>query len=504
LASNGATAAASSVFDSTRLPVGAINGDRRGLHWGSDPATGSGWTDGTNNAFPDWIEIAFAGERTISEVSVFTLQDNYPAAVEPTEAMTFTKFGVTGFRVEYWNGSDWATVPGGTVTGNNKIWRRLSFAPLSTAKLRVVVTSALAGYGRIVEVEAWGSGSGETPPPAPARANHALASNGATATATSVFDSTRLPVGAINGDRRGLRWGTGDPATGSGWTDGTNNVYPDRLEITLPGERTVDEINVFTLQDNYTSAVEPTEALTFTKFGVTAFQVEYWDGLSWQLVPGVAVTGNNKVWRRFTFGALTTTKLRLTVTAALAGYSRVVEVEAWGPDSGEPPPPPPPPPTNHALASNGATAAASSVFDPTRLPIGAINGDRRGLQWGTGDPATGSGWTDGTQNVYPDWLEITFSGEKSLTEVSVFTLQDNYTSAVEPTEALTFTKFGIQDFDVEYWNGSAWQVVPGGSVVGNNKVWRRLSFAPLTTTKIRVVVKKALAGNSRIVEVEAY
>ncbi|HEV3468627.1 MAG TPA: hypothetical protein VG148_04855, partial [Pyrinomonadaceae bacterium] len=490
LASNGATAAASSVFDSTRLPVGAINGDRRGLHWGSDPATGSGWTDGTNNAYPDWIEIAFAGPRVIQEVSVFTLQDNYPSPAEPTLTMTFTKFGVTAFQVQYWTGSAWANVTGGAVTGNNKVWRQFTFTPLLTTKIRVLVNNALAGNSRITEVEAWAELS---------RANHALASNGATATATSVFDSTRLPVAAINGDHKGLHWGS-DPATGSGWTDGTNNAYPDRLEIAFAGERVVDEINVFTLQDNYPSPVEPTEAMTFTKFGITAFQVEYWTGSAWAAVPGAAVTGNNKVWRRFTFSPLSTTKLRLTVSAALAGNSRVVEVEAWGPGSSAPPPPPP---TNHALASNGATAAASSVFDSTRLPIGAINGDRRGLHWGS-DPATGSGWTDGTQNVYPDWLEITFSGAKSLTEISVFTLQDNYPSPAEPTLTMTFTKFGIQDFDVQYWTGSAWATVPGGAITGNNKVWRKVTFPALTTTKIRVLVKKALAGNSRIVEVEAY
>jgi len=31
-----------------------------------------------------------------------------------------------------------------------------------------------------------------------------------------------------------------------------------------------------------------------------------------------------------------------------------------------------------------------------------------------------------------------------------------------------------------------------------------VTFAPLTTAKIRVVVRKALSGYSRVVEVEAY
>ncbi|HEV3469529.1 MAG TPA: discoidin domain-containing protein [Pyrinomonadaceae bacterium] len=327
------------------------------------------------------------------------------------------------------------------------------------------------------------------------RTNFALAANGGAATASSLYDSLRLPVAAINGDRKGLQWGTGDPATSSGWTDGTANVYPDRLEVAFAGAHTIDEINVFTLQDDWPSPVEPTLTMTFTKFGITAFQVEYWTGSAWATVPGGAVTGNNKVWRRFTFTPITTTKIRLSVSASLASNSRVVEVEAWG--SG-------PPPTNHALAANGGTATASSLYDQNRQPVAAINGDRRGLQWGTGDPETSSGWTDGTLNVFPDWLAVTFDGTKSLTEVSVFSLQDDIPSPVEPDLTTTFTKYGLEDFDVQYWTGSAWATVPGGAVVGNNKVWRKVTFPALSTTKIRVVVRKGLTSYSRIVEVEAY
>ncbi|HEV3469226.1 MAG TPA: Ig-like domain-containing protein [Pyrinomonadaceae bacterium] len=497
LAANGATATASSLYDTKRLPVGVINGDRKGLQWGTgDPNTGSGWTDGTSNAYPDWVEVAFAGARTIDEIDVFTLQDNHPAPAEPTEALTFSKYGVTAFRVEYWTGTAWAAVPGAAVTGNNRVWRRFAFAPLTTAKIRVVVSGALAGSSRLTEVEAW-AGPAAAPPPASPLVNHALASNGALATASSTFDAKRLPIGVINGDRKGLQWGTGDPNTGSGWTDGTSNAFPDWVEVQFPGPRPVQEVSVFTLQDNYPVPVEPTEALTFTKYGVTDFQVEYWTGSAWQMVPGGLVVSNNKVWSRLTFEPLVTTKLRVVVNSGLAGNSRLTEVEAWGAATGATR-------VNVAAAANGATAAATSVFDQTRLPIGAINGDRKGVQWGAGDPATGSGWTDGTNNAFPDRLEITFSGTKSISEVSVFTLQDNHPAPVEPTEALTFTKFGVQDFDVEYWTGSTWQIVPGGMVTGNNKVWRKLTFPPLSTTKIRVSVKKAMAGYSRITEVEAY
>ena len=75
--------------------------------------------------------------------------------------------------------------------------------------------------------------------------------------------------------------------------------------------------------------------MTFTSFGLRAFEVQYWDGAAWVTVPGAAVTNNNLVWRRFTFAPVTTTKIRVHITGALNGYARSMEVEAWGVPGGQ-------------------------------------------------------------------------------------------------------------------------------------------------------------------------
>ena len=341
-----------------------------------------------------------------------------------------------------------------------------------------------------------------TPPPPPTTpptspVNVALAANGATASASSTLDAGRAAAAAINGDRRGVHWGT-DPATGSGWHDSTNNTYPDWLEVTFPGARAIHEVGLFSVQDNFTSPAAPTATMTFTKYGVKGFQVNYWTGSAWQPVPGGAVASNDKVWAKLSFAPVTTTKIRVVVNSGMAGHSRVTEVEAWGVVSNAPPPK-----VNHALAANGATASASSTLDAGRSAQAAINGDRKGLHWGT-DASTGSGWHDATNNTYPDWLEVTFPAARTLTEVNVFSLQDNVSAPQEPTEAMAFTKYGVIGFDVEYWTGSAWALVPGGAVAANNKVWRKVTFPPLTTARIRVLVRKGAGGYSRVVEVEAY
>ena len=111
------------------------------------------------------------------------------------------------------------------------------------------------------------------------------------------------------------------------------------------------------------------------------------------------------------------------------------------------------------------------------------DGDRKGTNWGNG-----GGWADATYGSWPDWVEVDFSGAQTIGKIDVFTKQDNYTSPSDPTPDMTFTKYGITDFDVQYWNGSGWVTVPGGSVTGNNHVWRTFNFPAVTTARIRVLV----------------
>ena len=118
------------------------------------------WLDNTFNSFPDWLEVSFSGNKTISEIDVITQQDDPQHLVEPTLTQTFSLYGITAFDVQYWTGSAWATVPGASVTGNNKVWRQFTFTPITTTKIRVVVNAgADNAYSRVVEVEAWGHDS---------------------------------------------------------------------------------------------------------------------------------------------------------------------------------------------------------------------------------------------------------------------------------------------------------------------------------------------------------
>ncbi len=410
-AAAGGVASASSVFSSA-YPVKASNdNDRKGAAWGN----GGGWNDATANAFPDWLQIDFNGSKTIDRIIVYTLQDNYPNPIEPTDSLTFTQYGVTDFAVQGWNGAAWVTLS--SVSGNNLVKRAVTFSPFTTSRIRINVTNAPVLYSRLVEVEAWGmavvgppatttlasslnpsttgasvtftatvtgsnptgsvaftdagnalagcsavalagSGNARTAPcptsaltlgthsivaayagdagnaassssplsqvvNAGGSSNVALTSNGAVASASSTY-SAAFPVAAIiDNERAGVNWGNG-----GGWNDATANAYPDWVQINFNLSKTINRVVVYTLQDNYTHPVEPTDSMTFSLYGITAFTVQGRQGSKW--INLGSVTGNNLVKRSVTFSPFTTTSIRVRTTSALASFSRITEVEAWG------------------------------------------------------------------------------------------------------------------------------------------------------------------------------
>ena len=346
-------------------------------------------------------------------------------------------------------------------------------------------TSALCGAG-IVDAAAAVDAALPVPPPPLSRVNLALPAQGGVITASSSYSAAYPATGANDGDRKGLRW-----ASGGGWNDQSANSWPDWLQVDFGNVKTVAEVNVFTVQDNYANPAEPTEAMTFTQYGITSFEVQYWTGTEWLTVPGGSVSGNNSVWRRFVFTPLSTSRLRVLVLGG-SGYSRITEFEAYGTTGAAVA-------VNHAAQAAGGAAQGSSAYSTAYAASGVNNGDRRGSGWGAG-----GGWNDATSDSWPDSVQVNFSGSKTITAVDVFTVQDNYPAPQDPTETMTFTQYGITAFEVQTWNGAAWVTVPGGNVTSNDRVWRKFSFPPITTSAVRVLVHAGRGGYSRVTEIEAW
>ena len=224
-----------------------------------------------------------------------------PNVVGLTQAAATTNLTGAGLAVGLVTAQSSATVPAGTVMSQNPAGG----------------TSVAVGSAVSLTVSAG---------PATARVNVAAAANGGTAYASSFHSAGYAPAGALDGNRRGDPWGNG-----TGWNDGTPNAGPDWLEIHFAGAQTINEVDVFSLQDAFKAPVEPELGQTFSWYGVTDFHVEYWTGTEWALVPGGVVAGNRQVWRQLLFTPVTTIAIRITVTGTIDYWTRLTEVEAYTP-----------------------------------------------------------------------------------------------------------------------------------------------------------------------------
>lgn len=158
-------------------------------------------------------------------------------------------------------------------------------------------------------------------------------------------EKTKFPASTtIDGDRTGINWGNS-----GGWNDNSIGYFPDSLEFTFTGTKAITQVNVFTIQDG--NATTPTEIMSFADYGITAFDVEYWDDISWKIIPGGSISGNKLVWRKITFEAVSTNKIRLIIRGSQSNdFSRIIEFEAYA--NG----------VNVAAKANGGSVRASSEY----------------------------------------------------------------------------------------------------------------------------------------------
>jgi hypothetical protein len=185
------------------------------------------------------------------------------------------------------------------------------------------------------------------PSPAPGggtldtRKNVALALNGASADAQ---DFTHDGVGgpglffepsfAIDGVLHTTSAG------GNYWRD--EHGLPSYLEVDFHHLKTIDEIDVITLQvPGYETGADPSESdpKSFSSQGAENFEVKYLVGTEWKTVPNGLIVGNNRAFVKITFlpiaKAIKTSKIRVYVTKSGGpgggdGIARIVELQAWG------------------------------------------------------------------------------------------------------------------------------------------------------------------------------
>ncbi|RKR87582.1 F5/8 type C domain-containing protein [Micromonospora pisi] len=131
--------------------------------------------------------------------------------------------------------------------------------------------------------------------------------------------SENLPTypacGAVDGDRDSTHW-----ASTTGWNDSTKGSFPDWLQVTFDRPQSVGRVDLYTLD----SAKYPA-----ARYGLRDWDVQVRVNDTWQTV--AQVRGNVAGLVSSTFPAVTATAMRIVtlVSNETAGYSRVIELEAY-------------------------------------------------------------------------------------------------------------------------------------------------------------------------------
>ncbi len=151
---------------------------------------------------------------------------------------------------------------------------------------------------------------------APAIINLALPANGASATSSGDYSGTSAS-NALDGIRNGNFPNIVHSASGPPWT----------LDVDLGQSRTITEVDViFYHGDNKPN---PTLSTGFDSFTNPAFNLYYRNAGDTAWISLEAITGNDKVWRKFAYAPFTSRKIRFEVTGGV-DLVRFQELEVWG------------------------------------------------------------------------------------------------------------------------------------------------------------------------------
>lgn len=149
---------------------------------------------------------------------------------------------------------------------------------------------------------------------------------------------------------------------------------------------------------------------------------------------------------------------------------------------------------NAGLATNGGTASApNGTAGGSYAVADVINGETSGARFGT----TGGGWQGliVPSEASPDYLEITFSGAKTIDQVKVHMLDTTDQKAID---------HALRKFDIEYWTGSEWKAV--ANIKDNTLGVLSQEFNPVIASKIRlkITATNGASNPAKVLEVEAF
>lgn len=259
--------------------------------------------------------------------------------------------------------------------------------------------------------------------------------------------------------------------TGNRWTSEHSTNDSEYVGIDFGIERPVEIIKAYFFAD------EP----AVTK--PSAYKLEYWDGNSWQEIPGQRRSPAQPEAGRantISFEPINTSRIKLTFPDTENTSVGLSELEAWGKadfplkeGSGE---------IKNLAYRSEFSNSYTSRFDNVK-----------GINDGLANPT--NRWTAYESPNAEDWIQFDFGSDKEVSRANLYFFNDN--GGVQPPA----------DYVVKYWNGEDWEDIPGQNKIPDEPVTglNQITFDPFETSRIRFYFThrsdEAFAG---LYEVELY
>jgi hypothetical protein len=199
-----------------------------------------------------WVAVSWCNKltdpatcyRTINELDLFSLKDDYYDGADPTRDTIAHNYGNVNFRLQYCpvgrtclaDGTGWVTPPGGWFLNNRKAWTSVSFPPIAVTAVRVALDCIQDTRAYVVELEAWERPAASNTPTCPssdATAAQWIPNDGAPA---FVGDDNSSAAKVVDADRWWWKYfghGDGDQ---NNVTDDVDNI-DNFLGANSPGQK---------------------------------------------------------------------------------------------------------------------------------------------------------------------------------------------------------------------------------------------------------------------------
>jgi hypothetical protein len=153
-----------------------------GKVWFNEVPESTRWTNYASPNAQDYYGVDFGAPTLVSDVRFYGYDDG--GGVRPAAAYT----------LQYWTGIAWADVPGQQHTPEQPVGNglnRITFAPLTTSRIRLLFTNPDGAYVGVSELQAWSTSSPDARVAiGPANANGVIPANGPTPVTVTVQNAT--------------------------------------------------------------------------------------------------------------------------------------------------------------------------------------------------------------------------------------------------------------------------------------------------------------------------